>query len=113
MASRLSWRLAVDRADVRAGPVVVAASRARAVTSDHMAIKTLGACAQNMLLMAHRVGLDRGGMWAPLFCPEVARDTLGLSHDHVLHALLQLGHAATDPKRRARRRLNELITPRE
>ncbi|MEJ7762657.1 MAG: nitroreductase family protein [Thermomicrobiales bacterium] len=96
---------------MRTGPVVVAAYRARAVTSDHMAIQTLGACAQNMLLMAYRLGLDMGGMWVPHFCPEVARDMLGLPHDHVPHALLQLGHAAADPKRRARRRLDELITP--
>lgn len=75
-----------------------------------MAIQSLGACAQNMLLAAYGLGLDMGWMCAPLFCPEVARDALGLSHDHVPHALLQLGYAAADPKRREHRRLDELIT---
>ncbi len=75
-----------------------------------MAIQSLGACAQNMLLAAYQLGLDTGWMCAPLFCPEVARDALGLPQDHIPHALLQLGYAAADPKRRKRRHLDELIT---
>jgi F420 biosynthesis protein FbiB-like protein len=75
-----------------------------------MAIQSLGACAQNMLLAAYGRGLDMGWMCAPLFCPDVARDALELPHDHVPHALLQLGYAAADPKRPERRRLDELIT---
>ncbi|CAN5651102.1 nitroreductase family protein [soil metagenome] len=82
----------------------------RQATETTMAVQSLGACAQNMLLAAYRLGLDTGWMCAPLFCPEVVRDTLELSESHVPHALLQLGHAATDPKRRPRRPLHELIT---
>ena len=75
-----------------------------------MAIQSLGACVQNMLLMAYRLGLDAGWMCAPLFCPEVAREALGLPASHLPHALLPLGYAAADPKRRPRRPLESLIT---
>ena len=74
-----------------------------------MAIQSLGAAAQNLLLMAYRLGLDTGWMCAPLFCPEVVRDTLGLPTDLIPHALITLGYAAADPNRRPRRPLSELI----
>src|SRR5260370_27318516 len=34
-----------------------------------MAVQSLGAAIQNMLLMAYELGLDGGWMCAPLFCP--------------------------------------------
>lgn len=74
-----------------------------------MAIQSLGAAAQNCLLTAYRLGLDAGWMCAPLFCPQVVRDVLGLETDLIPHALLQVGYAAADPKRRERRPLSELI----
>lgn len=74
-----------------------------------MAIQSLGAAAQNILLMAYRLGLDAGWMCAPLFCPQVVRDVLELDADLIPHALLQVGYAAADPKRRDRRPLSELI----
>lgn len=74
-----------------------------------MAIQSLGAAAQNILLMAYRLGLDGGWMCAPLFCPDVARDALGLPETLIPHALLTLGYAAADPKRRPRRPLSDLI----
>ncbi len=43
-----------------------------------MAIQSLGAAAQNFLLALHAEGLDAGWMCAPLFCPDVIRDHLGL-----------------------------------
>ncbi len=74
-----------------------------------MAIQSLGAAAQNILLMAYRLGLDAGWMCAPLFCPAVVQDVLELEADLIPHALLQVGYAAADPKRRDRRPLSELI----
>lgn len=74
-----------------------------------MAIQSLGAAAQNILLMAYRLGLDAGWMCAPLFCPGVVRDVLELDTDLIPHALLQVGYAAADPNRRERRPLSELI----
>lgn len=74
-----------------------------------MAIQSLGCAAQNMLLMAYRLGLDGGWMCAPLFCPDVARAALDLPETLTPHALLTIGHAAADPKRRERRPLSALV----
>lgn len=74
-----------------------------------MAIQSLGAAIQNMLLMAYDLGLDGGWMCAPLFCPEVVRQALDLDTRLIPHALITLGYAAADPKRRERLRLDELI----
>ncbi|MCX7623290.1 MAG: nitroreductase family protein [Thermomicrobium sp.] len=74
-----------------------------------MAIQSLGAAVQNLLLMAYRLGLDTGWMCAPLFCPEVVRRTLELPEHLEPHALVTLGYAAAAPQRRPRRPLEELV----
>lgn len=74
-----------------------------------MAIQSLGAAAQTALLTAYRLGLDGGWMCAPLFCPDTVRTALDLPPALVPHALLPLGYAAKDPKRRPRLPLDELI----
>ena len=75
-----------------------------------MAVQSLGAAAQNMLLTAYSLGLDAGWMCAPLFCPERVTKALGLDPALVPHALLTLGYADGDPpKRRGRRPLDELV----
>ncbi|HEY3991392.1 MAG TPA: nitroreductase family protein, partial [Ktedonobacteraceae bacterium] len=74
-----------------------------------MAVQSLGAAIQNMLLMAYDLGLDGGWMCAPLFCPEVVCQALDLDTRLIPHALITLGYAAADPKRRERRPLPSLI----
>lgn len=74
-----------------------------------MAIQSLGAAIQNLLLAATARGLDTGWMCAPLFCPEVVRDTLGLASGLVPHALIQLGWVARESPRRPRLPLDRLI----
>jgi coenzyme F420-0:L-glutamate ligase / coenzyme F420-1:gamma-L-glutamate ligase len=74
-----------------------------------MAIQSLGAAIQNMLLMAYDLGLDGGWMCAPLFCPEVVCQALDLDTQLIPHALITLGYAAADPKRRDRLPLSSLI----
>lgn len=74
-----------------------------------MAVQSLGAAAQNMLLAAFALGLDGGWMCAPLFCPEVARDALALPATFVPHALLTFGYAAREPVRRERLPLESLV----
>jgi F420 biosynthesis protein FbiB-like protein len=74
-----------------------------------MAIQSLGAAIQNLLLSAYSLGLDTGWMCAPLFCPEVVVEALGLPPDLVPHALIQLGYGAQDPPRRPHRPITELI----
>lgn len=74
-----------------------------------MAIQSIGAAIQNMLLMAYDLGLDAGWMCAPLFCPEVVCDALDLDKRLIPQALITLGYAAADPKRRERLPLSSLI----
>jgi PPOX class probable F420-dependent enzyme len=74
-----------------------------------MAIQSLGAAIQNLLLALFAAGLDGGWMCAPLFCPDVVRDTLGLDAGLIPHALIPVGYAAKDPVRRDRLPLDRLI----
>lgn len=74
-----------------------------------MAIQSLGAAIQNMLLMAYDLGLDTGWMCAPLFCPEVACRALNLDARLIPHALITVGYAAADPQRRERLPLEAMI----
>jgi F420 biosynthesis protein FbiB-like protein len=74
-----------------------------------MAIQSLGAAAQNFLLALHANGLDAGWMCAPLFCPEVIRDELGLPDSLAPHAMFPVGLMAAPPKRRTRRPVEDLI----
>lgn len=83
--------------------------RDRQEAEDIMAIQSLGAAAQNFLLAIHAEGLDAGWMCAPLFCPDVVRDTLDLASDLQPHALFPVGLATTPPRRRPRRAVEELI----
>ncbi len=74
-----------------------------------MAVQSLGAAIQNMLLMAYDLGLDSGWMCAPLFCPEVVCAALNLDEHLIPHALITIGYAAADPQRRERLPLDQLI----
>lgn len=74
-----------------------------------MAIQSLGAALQNILLAAYATGLDAGWMCAPLFCPDTVRAALDLDTTLIPHALIPIGYAARDPKRRPHRPIDELI----
>lgn len=74
-----------------------------------MAIQSLGAALQNLLLAAYALGLDGGWMCAPLFCPETVRAALDLEDTLIPHALLTIGYAAQDPRRRPHRPVDEMI----
>ena len=82
---------------------------ARQVAEETMAVQSLGAAVQNLLLAAADRGLDTGWMCAPLFCPEIVRDALGLATGLVPHAIIQLGWAEQIPRRRDRLPLASLI----
>lgn len=74
-----------------------------------MAVQSLGCAVQNMLLMAYHLGLDGGWMCAPLFCPQTVGAALGLDPALTPHALITLGYAAADPRRRPRMPLDQLV----
>jgi F420 biosynthesis protein FbiB-like protein len=87
---------------------------ARQQSETTMAVQSLGAAAQNMLLAAYDLGLDAGWMCAPLFSPGEVVEALGLDQMLVPHALLTLGYAEGDPpKRRSRGPLEDLIVYRD
>jgi coenzyme F420-0:L-glutamate ligase / coenzyme F420-1:gamma-L-glutamate ligase len=81
----------------------------RATAERTMAVQSLGACVENMLLTAYAHGIDAGWMCAPLFCPEAVVAALDLNPALTPHGLIAMGHAAADPKRRPRRSLDTLI----
>lgn len=74
-----------------------------------MAIQSIGAAIQNALLSLYANGLDAGWMCAPLFCPDVVRDALGLDGRLIPHAMLPVGYAAKEPVRRPRLPVSALI----
>lgn len=83
--------------------------RGRREAEATMAVQSLGAAAQNLLLSAYSLGLDTGWMCAPLFCPGIVREALDLPPDLTPHALINMGYGAKDPPRRPHRPLSELI----
>lgn len=82
----------------------------RAEAERVMAIQSLGAAIQNLLLTVYAAGYDAGWMCAPLFAPHVVRDVLGLDEHLDPQALLPIGKAAADPTRRPRLPVDQLIT---
>jgi F420 biosynthesis protein FbiB-like protein len=81
----------------------------RQAAEEIMAIQSLGAAVQNLLLSVYAAGVDGGWMCAPLFCPDVVRDTLALDASLIPHALIAVGYAAADPVRRPRLPVRDLI----
>jgi F420 biosynthesis protein FbiB-like protein len=84
----------------------------RQVAEETMAVQSLGAAVQNFLLSIYASGYDAGWMCAPLFCPEIVRDVLGLGDELHPHAMIPIGVAAKDPVRRPRRSLDDLVVSR-
>ena len=81
----------------------------RAEAEVTMAVQSLGAAVQNILLSAYSLGLDTGWMCAPLFAPHVVRAALDLPNNLIPHALINMGYGAKDPPRRPHRSANELV----
>lgn len=116
---RVAQRLTASRARIRAAPALIVPclyladvdqypDAARQAAETTMAVQSLGAAIQNMLLAAYHQGLDMGWMCAPLFCQLAVQAALDLPAAWLPHALLPLGHAAADPQRRPRRPLADL-----
>lgn len=64
-----------------------------------MAMQSVAASIQNLLLAAHDLGLGACWMCAPLFCPNVVRDALDLPDDWEAQALITIGYPADEGKR--------------
>ena len=74
-----------------------------------MAVQSIGAAIQNLLLSLHLSGLGACWMCAPLFCPEIVRQSLDLPEDWEPHALITIGQPVALPPAPARRLLDESI----
>ncbi len=57
-----------------------------------MALLSLGAAVENLMLTATDRGLASCWVAAPIFCPEEARDALALPAEWLPHALVLVGH---------------------
>ena len=57
-----------------------------------MALLSLGAAVENLMLTATDAGLASCWVAAPIFCPEAARDALELPAEWLPHALVLVGH---------------------
>jgi F420 biosynthesis protein FbiB-like protein len=57
-----------------------------------MALLSLGASVENLMLSAADAGLASCWVAAPIFCPEAARDALELPAEWLPHALVLVGH---------------------
>ncbi len=124
-----AWRYDLERDGVAAGRIdeLVGASRRRLESApalvlgcltwdglDHypderrrqaelgMALLSLGAAVENLMLAATDRGLASCWMAAPIFCPEAARDALALPADWLPQALVLVGRP--DPAYAARPR---------
>jgi F420 biosynthesis protein FbiB-like protein len=64
-----------------------------------MAAQSLALAGGNLLLAAHAEGLGACWLCAPLFCPDVVRETLGLPADWEPQAFVSLGWPAEAPVR--------------
>jgi coenzyme F420-0:L-glutamate ligase/coenzyme F420-1:gamma-L-glutamate ligase len=57
-----------------------------------MALLSLGAAVENLMLAAADAGLASCWVAAPIFCPDAARDALDLPDDWLPHACVLVGH---------------------
>ena len=73
-----------------------------------MAVQSTAMAGQNLLLAAHQSGLGACWMCAPLFCPEVVKETLALPQDWEPQGLITMGYAA-ETKQKTRYPLNERV----
>ena len=78
-------------------------------TKDHQSV---GACLQNMLLMAHGLGLGAVWLGEILKSADQVREALGLGPEHELMAVVALGRPAGGEGKPQRKPLEELVLAR-
>jgi F420 biosynthesis protein FbiB-like protein len=66
----------------------------RAANERLMAVQSAAMAGQNLLLAAHALGLGACWLCAPLFCPDIVRDTLELPDDWQPQGLITVGYPA-------------------
>ena len=74
-----------------------------------MAVQSIGAAIQTLLLSLDLNGLGACWMCAPLFAPDIVRQSLGLPEDWEPQALITIGRTVETPPAPARRPLDESL----
>ncbi|MGC9529883.1 MAG: nitroreductase family protein [Candidatus Bipolaricaulaceae bacterium] len=93
---------------VRTAPVTIAVLLdTRAGYDRTKDVQAIGACAQNMLLAAHALGL--GTCWIGRVRDEQVERVLGAQEHEELMLLFPLGYPAESPQPKERRPLEELV----
>jgi F420 biosynthesis protein FbiB-like protein len=73
-----------------------------------MAVQSTAMAGQNLLLAAHQSGLGACWICAPLFCPDVVKETLALPPDWEPQGLITMGYPA-ESKEKDRRSLVDCV----
>ena len=100
-----------SRARINAAPIIIIACLSISHPDQFerlMAIQSVAAAIQNLLLAAHDAGLGACWMAAPLYCPDVVRDVLQLPDDWEAQALITIGYPADEYQPKARVDFREL-----
>jgi len=74
-----------------------------------MAVQSVAAAIENMLLAAHGEGIGSCWFCAPLFCQDVVRKVLKIPQYVDPQALITLGYPAEKPKSPPRKSLEEIV----
>ncbi|MGA2683021.1 MAG: nitroreductase family protein [Candidatus Bathyarchaeia archaeon] len=72
-----------------------------------LAMQSLAAATENLLLAAHSMGLGACWICAPAFCKETVRQTLKIPSEVEPEALISLGFPAEEPVAPVRKRLGD------
>ncbi len=78
-----------------------------------MAVQSVGAVLQNVFLLAHLQGIGTCWMAAPMYCPDLVVDVLGLPREYKPQALILMGYPAGPGKTRDRRPFGTVVDIRE
>lgn len=70
-------------------------------------VQSIAACVQNMLLMAHSLGL--GACWVGAFDEDVIRLVLNLPEQVDVHAVIPIGYADEDPEMPPKYRIEHMM----
>lgn len=74
-----------------------------------MAVQSVAASIQNLLLATHAEGLTACWFCAPLFCQDKVREILGIPENIEPQALITLGYSAEKPKTPSRKPLKSVL----
>ncbi len=72
-----------------------------------LAVQSLAAALQNLLLAAHSLGLGACWFCAPAFCKETVRETLGIPAEVEPQTLIAVGYPAEEPPAPSRKQLGD------